>query len=1001
MFFQRGFKVLGATIIPTLIFAQTAMAFPTTVFFAVDTDKVVSADYEAAVEADATGNHTMLTALKAALNTATVSGKSIIIQDDAGKVIDYSAAQNAHVTYGNALSDPTFNSAAAPTPTGIMNSSGVVIPVGPQTGDGTVSSVNAINGTTVEVTFADAVTAVAATDFTFTPALAVTNAVIKGGSDNKVVTVTTATQAAGQSYNVLYKLVDTGKTIMGPVTGITANNPAIAVVGQQQTLTSQVTPAVAGVEVTFAIASGTVSELFPDMTLKATTNASGVATVTYTRNNPITDAIAAYPTNNQAIRANSRVWWGVNSMLSVTPIETRTITNASTQTYSVTVRSQTSGAPVAGAVVNLTYAENNDTSYTNDVPFAGGTVNASIIDGTTFAESPAGGVSAEVNTNPSAPLANRNIYTVTTDANGVATFSIRGNNTTVTPIVWVTDNALGGAYVLDTSRTIDATEVRLPVGALTFAPANTPITLTDITQPAATTAAINGQKIYSINALQANGQPFVGNLRVGFTENVDDNLTTTTTAVIPWIDNRAVSADQRKTAIPAAGGAQLIGAGADDIGAIPTAGATANTVGGVFQNTAVITTNSDGKATFGVQATAATNYTPIVWSDLNANAVPDASEPKFTGTLTSFIASEMSGSTFVNREATTKNYSTVSAAAAGNDLDTGFTGGVINNPAVAGENTYRFQLVNQSGVAQATAGVTVEYTYENLGTKSYWITNENLGAAPGANLGVVVAAGQTVTRSVQTDAAGLVDITVDAEEATKAKITAKALGQSVTTQKSVELNWATNGPAEPDFATLGTLATVGAANGNLTWTAVNANEGADVTVALVDPGANNAALGVVVAGRVITVNLATGVGGAITSIASDISAAILASAPASALVTTANTAGSNGTGLVLAVPATAVATGLGADAVTYSASGTVVAVNKGTIGDGIGVYTIVSNAGELITINFASTDVKQIGGSAATALTFETALTVGDLVSFTNDTTGASTQDIVNITTNN
>lgn len=93
------------------------------------------------------------------------------------------------------------------------------------------------------------------------------------------------------------------------------------------------------------------------------------------------------------------------------------------------------------------------------------------------------------------------------------------------------------------------------------------------------------------------------------------------------------------------------------------------------------------------------------------------------------------------------------------------------------------------------------------------------------------------------------------------------------------------------------------ANAVVVFTGVSKHRGSrpPITVAFVDPGANNAALSVVVTDSAIVVNLATGPGGAITSTAAQIAAAILASGAASALVTAV--AGGTGAGVVQAFAA--------------------------------------------------------------------------------------------------
>lgn len=101
-------------------------------------------------------------------------------------------------------------------------------------------------------------------------------------------------------------------------------------------------------------------------------------------------------------------------------------------------------------------------------------------------------------------------------------------------------------------------------------------------------------------------------------------------------------------------------------------------------------------------------------------------------------------------------------------------------------------------------------------------------------------------------------------------------------------------------------------NNDLKYSAVaGQGDGANgITVAYVDPGAPSAALSVVVAARVITVNLATDGGSVITTTAAQIAAAIALSIPASRLVTVVNAPGNDGTGIVTALAATHLAGGL-------------------------------------------------------------------------------------------
>lgn len=93
-----------------------------------------------------------------------------------------------------------------------------------------------------------------------------------------------------------------------------------------------------------------------------------------------------------------------------------------------------------------------------------------------------------------------------------------------------------------------------------------------------------------------------------------------------------------------------------------------------------------------------------------------------------------------------------------------------------------------------------------------------------------------------------------------------------------------------------------ASNNALTWTAKLAGVlGNKISVKLVDPKANSAALSITVEDQAITVNLATSAGGAITTTATALKTAIEANAAANALVGLANTGASTGAAAVAAV----------------------------------------------------------------------------------------------------
>jgi hypothetical protein len=110
-----------------------------------------------------------------------------------------------------------------------------------------------------------------------------------------------------------------------------------------------------------------------------------------------------------------------------------------------------------------------------------------------------------------------------------------------------------------------------------------------------------------------------------------------------------------------------------------------------------------------------------------------------------------------------------------------------------------------------------------------------------------------------------------------------------------------------------------AATSDLTYTAVDTGyAGNDITVTHADPSANNAPLSISVTGTAITISLATGVAGAITSTAALVKAAVNAHAEASLLVLCEDEG--VGSGVVNAVAVTSLAGGTDASYVHFKTS---------------------------------------------------------------------------------
>ncbi|UIP57692.1 hypothetical protein DSM26151_05570 [Agromyces marinus] len=146
----------------------------------------------------------------------------------------------------------------------------------------------------------------------------------------------------------------------------------------------------------------------------------------------------------------------------------------------------------------------------------------------------------------------------------------------------------------------------------------------------------------------------------------------------------------------------------------------------------------------------------------------------------------------------------------------------------------------------------------------------------------------------------------------------------------VELPHETNGYRRLAQAVLGSSSSNRVAVDSVAWGHEGGN---DLSVALVDPGAADSPLSVSVAGDEITVSLATGASGAITSSAADVVAAINASPAASALVVAYTYRGNAGGGVVAAGTAN-LTDGLSAPASVSRDPHPVYAIRIGKVRDG-------------------------------------------------------------------
>ncbi|PID23877.1 S-layer homology domain-containing protein [Sporosarcina sp. P7] len=311
-----------------------------------------------------------------------------------------------------------------------------------------VASVKGINATTVEVTMKDKVENINSLNFSI-DGLTVANAAVKQ-TDDKTVVLTTAVQKGGEKYTVTLN-----DKAIGSFTGVSAVVPEkISLtqkslqgkVGQQVILSADIGVKEAGVPVTFNVSAGTDTTLNPQMAGEAVTNADGIATYSYTRYAGTTDTVTAYPTGAPNVRSSAKVYW--DSSITVTE-ETigNVLANGSKKVYKIktdTWNTEGTGA-AAYNYVNVAFAENVDVSPDKLVR------GASVIDT---------GVSTNALYPSQVTTGGVQEVRVKVDAKGEATFTVTGNNASVTPVVFVdkwTNSADRGKWNADELQAVAPT----------------------------------------------------------------------------------------------------------------------------------------------------------------------------------------------------------------------------------------------------------------------------------------------------------------------------------------------------------------------------------------------------------------------------------------------------------------------------------------------------------------------------------------------------------------
>lgn len=97
---------------------------------------------------------------------------------------------------------------------------------------------------------------------------------------------------------------------------------------------------------------------------EAVTNAEGIATYSYTQYAAGNDDVAVYPTGAPSVRSLAKVYWGVDSILTIVADDKKgdAINNGENKVYKVTYKDAKTGKAVANQKLHVTFAENVNTT---------------------------------------------------------------------------------------------------------------------------------------------------------------------------------------------------------------------------------------------------------------------------------------------------------------------------------------------------------------------------------------------------------------------------------------------------------------------------------------------------------------------------------------------------------------------------------------------------------------------------------------------------------------
>ncbi|WP_040375189.1 hypothetical protein, partial [Peribacillus psychrosaccharolyticus] len=283
-----------------------------------------------------------------------------------------------------------------------------------------VSSITALNATTVEVTYKKAVENVNALKYSI-EGLTISSAVVKQ-TDSKTVVLTTSTQEGAKEYTIKSGAIKVGtfKGVSAVIpTAIKVTTPSIqGTIGKEVTVKATVTvpegQSKAGIPVTVNVPASVSGGLNGALTDEVYTDVNGQVTYSYTRYSAVDDNVIVYATGNRSVYSTATVYF--TKSLAVQEITAgNDLANDTKKSYKVTGK--------ANSTYYIAIKENLDVTPDKITDIK--VFDAATRDFITPYETTTGG---------------HKVATVTTDKDGEGTFTIYGASLSATPIVYLPSN---------------------------------------------------------------------------------------------------------------------------------------------------------------------------------------------------------------------------------------------------------------------------------------------------------------------------------------------------------------------------------------------------------------------------------------------------------------------------------------------------------------------------------------------------------------------------------